>query len=485
MATRKRARKYEHVLVDAFVHIPRYLLSDQEIEEIKELCTIEYMDGFPPRPRSTNIYKLSATFMTVPRALGEEIIEQHSDTWEVRRFKDEIFTPLPDDCQPNFDLYPFQEEASAKMIESCHRVGGCLLQGHCSFGKTRTAIVTAKRLGYRTLVIAPTNFLVQQWAASINDNMENAHVLIKPNELIARQKKRKNGGDVPGLFASWENTTHIIITIHSLAKPREDIDPDYLRLLATCGVVIADEAHKVPARTFRLCAQSLTSKYRIALTATPERKDNFHLWIYATFGPTAYKSDPKDFHDGGKLEVVYVPPHSIPQGTEAELMDMETEGFVEEGNSSAFTTRVKNMVTHPIWIQTVVDAIQNTLEDDPQRCILVLCLYKKQCEILDNRLCELGLTVNTLYADKRTATAENVLPGTIVVATFEQGGTGNDLKTDTLVLASAMANVNQAIGRIMRVPDRMLLIDIVYTSVKTFRKHFSQRKKDYEYYGFY
>lgn len=485
MAERKRRRKHEHVLIDCFTHIPKYLLTDDELQDVKEMCTIEYMDGFPPKPRINRIYEMNGSFITVPRSLGEELCLAHGDQWPVLRRCIDTVKTLPEGCKPNFDLYPHQEEASTKMLESCERIGGCLLQGHCSFGKTRTAMVTAQRLGYRTLIIVHTDVLAQQWVDDILANMETAHVLMKPNKAISQQKKRKNGGDIPGLFAKWESVTHIVVTVHSLAKEPGKLDPDFAQLLLTCGTVIADEAHLIPSRFFRLCANALHMKYRIALTATPVRDDNFHLWIYASFGPVVYQSDPKEFHDGGLLKVVYIPNDSIPQETNSHQIDMDTEGFVDEGNSTAHVTRVKNMVCHPIWISTVINVVKDIMRETPDRCILVISLFVDQCVILDEKLQEAGFTVNALYDDKRTATRETVRPGTILISTFHQGGTGNDFKTDTLVFASSRGKIDQTIGRVMRVPDRMLIVDIVYRSLRAFQTQFRKRKLSYEYYGFY
>ena len=64
--------------------------------------------------------------------------------------------------------------------------------------------------------------------------------------------------------------------VQTLSKRSESLD---------YGLVIIDECHQIPAQQAYEVVNSQAAKYRYGLSATPQRRDNLEMLIYASIGP--------------------------------------------------------------------------------------------------------------------------------------------------------------------------------------------------------
>lgn len=120
-------------------------------------------------------------------------------------------------------------------------------------GKTVVALRTAGKLGRTTLVIVPSKQLANQWTKEIQE-----HLGI-PLRKIGRVEEGK---------AVWKNKSIVVAVIHNLVQ--KDWSPDFYEYF---GFVIWDEAHRLGSRSFAESISMFPAKYKLALTATPHRKD--------------------------------------------------------------------------------------------------------------------------------------------------------------------------------------------------------------------
>ena len=60
------------------------------------------------------------------------------------------------------------------------------------------------------------------------------------------------------------------------------------------GLLVVDEAHHLPAATYRRIARHVDAPYRLGLSATPERADGRHVDLAALIGPEVYRRLPAD-----------------------------------------------------------------------------------------------------------------------------------------------------------------------------------------------
>lgn len=158
-------------------------------------------------------------------------------------------------------------------------------------GKTRLGLGLAKAMGFKTLVVVPTEYLMLQWKEEYEDMFGE--------------------GYVAGLYSGkYKTDGHVVIgIINSLLRaPREYFD--------SFGLVIFDESHDYCSETFSEIFWRAQRACNLSLTATPdERKDGFDKALKMHFGPIIdvktlpnYKDDSVAFT--GSVEVVkYVGPN--------------------------------------------------------------------------------------------------------------------------------------------------------------------------------
>lgn len=169
----------------------------------------------------------------------------------------------------SFSLYPFQSEA----VESWVRYG---MRGTVVIptggGKTFVGLEAMRRTGVSALVLVVTKELALQWVERI----------------------RKYLGVSPGMLGGGvKDLRDVTVAIYNSAvKYIDEITGRY-------GLVVFDEAHHVPAETFKEVALNLDSPYRLALSATPEREDKNEHLIFEAVGPIVYRVSYRSMIEAG------------------------------------------------------------------------------------------------------------------------------------------------------------------------------------------
>ena len=140
----------------------------------------------------------------------------------------------------------------------------CFINALVGWGKTFTALHTARKLGQKTLVITHTTALRDQW-------IEEVETLF---------------GISPGIIGSgkFDIEDHAIVVgnIQTIVKNLDILSKEF-------GTLILDEAHHCPATTFAGTVDAFHARYRIALSGTMTRKDGKHILFQDYFGHTVYK----------------------------------------------------------------------------------------------------------------------------------------------------------------------------------------------------
>ena len=143
-------------------------------------------------------------------------------------------------------------------------------------GKTVLAFMAIEQAAARTLVVVPTIELLHQWREG----------LIQRAGIPANQV---------GVVGGGERTVRpvTVMTYDSAAMPRRD--------LSGFGLLIVDEAHHLPAPTYRTIAGKTKAPWRLGLSATPERQDGAHLDLNALIGPEVYRRLPAELARSGHI----------------------------------------------------------------------------------------------------------------------------------------------------------------------------------------
>ena len=159
---------------------------------------------------------------------------------------------------PKFELREDQQLIYDQITDTC------FINALVGWGKTFTALHTARKLGQKTLVITHTTALRDQW-------VEEVETLF---------------GISPGIIGSgkFDIEDHAIVVgnIQTIVKNLDSLCKEF-------GTVILDEAHHCPATTFAGTIDAFHARYRIALSGTMTRKDGKHILFQDYFGHTVYK----------------------------------------------------------------------------------------------------------------------------------------------------------------------------------------------------
>ena len=105
-------------------------------------------------------------------------------------------------------------------------------------------------------------------------------------------------GVSPGIIGGgrWDpRETITVATVQTLIRRKKELPG----LVKQFGTLLLDEAHHVPAATFTGIIQKFPAKYRYGLSATPEREDGLHPFLYAVMGPLRAQVTPENLERAG------------------------------------------------------------------------------------------------------------------------------------------------------------------------------------------
>ena len=320
-------------------------------------------------------------------------------------------------------------------------------------GKTVCALYIASQLKLPTLVLVHNTFLRDQWLERIGAFLPNARI-----------------GRVQGETLEIEDKDIIVAMLQSLSM--KDYPPATFKPI---GLVIVDECHHIASEAFSQSIPKITSKYMLGLSATPERKDKLMHVINWFLGPMLYKSDTADKIDE-KVKVEYF---------EFEPPNKEFNEVILNDAGVMFTTLMINKVVdyeprNRFLIEILKDVFQ-----EKERQILVLsdrvehtkALFEMLPPEIQAESCILGRDVK---AEQRALWCSTKR---ILIATYSMCKEGFDVATlNTLLIATSRPDVDQIVGRILRVEKQGRKIDPLILDVvdPAFRRQFQERLQLYK-----
>lgn len=341
------------------------------------------------------------------------------------------------------ELRPKQQKIAKLSIDHILNKHGGLLSLPCGAGKTVIALYIAAMLGYKTLIIVHLESLKDQW---IERMMEFLDV------------KRERIGVIQGSVCDVEDKDFVVAMIQTISQK------DYGDLFKTFGFVVYDEAHHMPAKGYSRGLIKTTTKYTLALSATPYRGDSTMRVLYWFTGPTIYKEEMK------KNKYVVVKKFNYKCNDKKYVL--RRRRF-----NGKFCPNTIKMLGEIIDIKArntlLANIIKHLLVNYPERKILFLtsrCAHAEQFkEAFDEFIREFNLDVKSyLYIGptKKNKRREAEQHGDIIFATYNMAQEGLDIKRmNTLIMATPKKDVVQTVGRIMRQlmsvnSVRPLIIDI-------------------------
>lgn len=211
-------------------------------------------------PRHVTLASIEQGVVTLPRGAWRTLKEFMSNEGVAVTIRNlTVSNPLsrPLIFEAPFNLGPDQLDAVEALAT---RRQGVLL-APCGAGKTTCAAAAISVINEKTLVLVHTERILRQWVETLKNTLS-----INPG-VFGGGKKKDSEPVVVGMLQS------VVRKIKT--------DPSWCNQY---GAVIIDECHHVPANTFAAVLNSMPSRWRIGLTATPKRRDGMCFFLSDIFG---------------------------------------------------------------------------------------------------------------------------------------------------------------------------------------------------------
>lgn len=447
-------------IVDSAIRIKRKDLSDRLFERLNQAFAVENPQYAFKRRLRQNVYGIphklypveeAGEYVRIPRG-GMEIITDVLGREGVKlKFEDRRCLPeakLNARVRPGIG-YLYQRDAAERLAMA----GQGYIVFPCGGGKTFAGVMAIGRVNTPTLVLVPTRDLVTQWVSEISSILEGVDV-----GPIEKGIKPVTVATV-GTFAEW---------------PADKAEAFFGQF----GNMVMDEVHHVPAYSYRRILGRSPAKFRLGLTATPDREDGLGPLIPMFCGRLLLQ---KTHQELVALGVLVIPSVKV----------VETK----------FTYPYKGHYDWaPMQDAIIRDADRNALivglveREVKAGCVtLVLCSRKEHCEMLGSMLNERGVGASVLTGSKTKKQRKNTIAiarlgweqGRCIIAT-SLADEGLDLPILARVFlvapGRAKARTTQRLGRLMRphpdVPDKVLF-DLADVRVPHLRRHLYERRKLY------
>lgn len=233
--------------------------------------------------------------VVVPRGALPQVIEACkaagvTPDWQARvtyDVADGLVTPLDQLAVRGRD---YQVEA----VEACASKRQGIVALPCGGGKTMVGALLVAHLGQRAVVCCPTTDIRDQWVETLK------------RVSGGRLKIRVIGGDADWSGSALAPREVAVGVDDSLAAERA------VPLLRSAGLLIFDECHRLASKTWRAIVSVCAARWRIGLTATPERVDGWDLLLPLLLGPVLLERSQKWLVEQGYLSQPTVYPLAVP-----------------------------------------------------------------------------------------------------------------------------------------------------------------------------
>ena len=314
-------------------------------------------------------------------------------------------------------LKPYQRTAIDATIKSIQRFGGAMLSAACGSGKTVMSIAIAAILRVRAVVLVHKGFLLDQWRERIAAFAPDATVGVV-------------GQGINDLDHTPDITLCTIQTILSRFKPGDGTF-NYI------GLVAVDECHHVCARSFMKALQCFPARYRLGITATPERRDGLGFALPWFFGPVAAMIK----RTATNLDVQWL------DGA------LDLRPVLNHRNGDLlYAATVTSLTTCRERNDKIIQVIEKALA--ARRQIIVISERRTQLQLLRETLGQGTLYVGETSKEKKETRDLRAQTANPLFATFAMAEEGLDVpRLDFLVFASPRASpacIEQCVGRIQR-----------------------------------
>lgn len=412
-------------------------------------------------PEEDTLYEETATSLHVPRAWAAQNLGGVQSMVDMRANNPVKF--------PDFKLSyrKGQEDFVKTLLRKIQRYSGSIGQAAPGFGKTICASAIMQTLGQRALITVYSEFLMDQWAERlVQCGFKSSHI------GFVQQDRCEYGG----------KKLVTIAMIQTLLARRYDNE-----FYSSFGLMISDEVHRMGAATFRQTITMFNPKYRLGLSATPDRKDGcedvfkFHIGKVGAIG-VGEAVKPRVW----RMFVYHDLPDEVYQSA---LQSRRMDHFRKRMRLMDNLVKIETYLTTDAErnrkiVRKLVQAVQK------KRKVLLLTARLAHLELLraslmkalanENLRANIGLFKGGMKEEERAVT----FGCNVILGTSKMADEALDLPAlDSLILACPKQGIVQPIGRILRAlkgKKQPVVIDVVDKGIALCEGMARKRMEEYE-----
>ena len=234
---------------------------------------------------------------------------------------------------------------------------------------------------------------------------------------------------------------------------------------------IVSNCHHIAAETFVRALQKIVTMYILGLSATMTRKDGLSNVFKLFIGDIIHKEKREDDQT------------VIVKAVEFNTCDAEFNNIEYDFRGNAkYSTMITKLCSFNMRSELIIKIIISELALNPLQQVMILAHNKNLLTYLYKAIEHRSIaTVGYYVGGMKQKDLKISESKQIVIATYSMASEGLDIKTlTTLILATPKTDVEQAVGRIMRVKHQNpLIIDIIDTH-SIFRNQWTKRKMFYQ-----
>lgn len=395
-----------------------------------------------------------------------------------------------------------QEAADSYLLHKSDFSPKNIIQLPTGKGKTILGLYIASQLSCKTLIVVHKDDLVDGWKKDI--------------------KLAFDGKVHPGLIKAKSREVGHFITIATVQTLNRLSDKELSDLYSTFGLVIQDEMHHCPASSYSVVAK-FRPRYRLGLTATPERSDGLDHIMTLYYGGICYKYKEKaEGEEKDILPVKVIPKKStiyfnpLFQNVGGEehpvykLVDIYAPSTADMKHGYVRISDIPYKDRPSLNYQTVDSfAVSNeefksqvcqdiVAEYDKGHSCVVFLTQKEHCRLYYDALKEfipedhLGLYYGDNSDNKSVLEKAEKTRKFVTITTYAKATEGTNVKQwEVEFLVSSInneKNTEQAVGRVRRVMSGKLTTALVYDYrfpyVYSLSNHGNTRDRRYRQLGF-
>ncbi len=406
-----------------------------------ELTVKPYIPSSPIQPEPYPIYRESSKKFYIPRFFGINTFGEPNES--------RISNGIPINLTFNGQLTEKQIPIVDKYINYIKTNKGGLLDLYTGCGKTVLALKIISLLKVKTIIIVHKGFLVDQWIERICQFLPDAKV-----------------GKIQGQIIDIEDKDIVIGMLQSLSM-KEYPDEQF----ESFGLTIIDEVHHMSAEIFSRALQKIITKYTLGLSATMNRKDGLTKVFKMFLGDIIHK-EKRDIENTVLIKAVEF------TVDDDEFNEIE---YDYRGNAK-YSTMISKLCNFNIRSELILFIIKKELDININQQIMILAHNKSLLVYLFKAIEHRNIaSVGYYIGGMKQSDLKESENKKILLATYSMASEGLDIKTlTTLILATPKTDIEQAVGRIMRVKHNQPLVIDIIDSHNIFKKQWAKRRIFYQ-----